>query len=122
MFVKRAEVARIAERHLEITGIRNTDYEIDGNRECVLLLTCDQEKLTKGRRQYLTTVSTVVPSKRLVLIKPHPFLVANTTLTGTTWIDPEDDGVITFNVIPRDDIDVTQLPYIAKVYMESLVR
>jgi hypothetical protein len=122
MFVTKTEVARIAERHMKITGTRGVDYEINGNRQCILLLTCDKEKVVKGKRQIIKLTTSVKPSKRLILVKPHPRLVNETTLTGTTWIDPEDTGDIHFNVIPQDEIILGELPYLAKIYMESLIR
>ena len=121
MFTKRAELVSAAAR-CPMTGEAGVDYKIDGNRDCVLLYTADKEEIKKGTRHKITLTTSIKPRKRLIMVKPNPALLDIAVVTGQVWLDPEDTGIITFNITPRVDIVFADLEYICKLYLESVIR
>ncbi len=121
MFARRAEMVSAASR-CPMTGEAGVDYKVDGNRDCILLYTADKEGIKKGTRYKVTLTTAVKPRKRLIVVKPNPALLEMAVVTGPVWLDPEDDGVISLNITPREDIVFADLEYICKLYLESTLR
>jgi hypothetical protein len=110
----------IATRKLQITGKKDLDYRIDGQKNGVFLLTANKEQLTKGKKHVIILVSQVRPTDRHVAVKINPEIVKAASVDGTRWLDRDEVGEIILNITPRVDLDLSSLEYIVKLLVEGM--
>ncbi len=121
MFARRGTFVSVAQRKVQILeGEKGIDYDIAGTRSGILLYTADKEQLTKGKKHVIMLVSKVRPTDRHLAVKVNPEIYRLATVTGPTWIDPEDAGEIVLNIVPRVDMDLGSLDYIVKLLVEGM--
>jgi hypothetical protein len=121
IFHKGSEIRAITNRKLTITGGEvDIDYSVSTNARGVLLYTADKELLTKGKKHVIILVCKVVPVDRMVAVKVHSELYKSATVTGPSWIDPDDSGEIVLSITPRVDMNLAELDYIVKLFIEKI--
>ena len=121
MFAIKSALVSIGQRKLKINGgERNIDYTIDGQRNGIFIHSFDKEQLTKGKKHVIKAEMTVKPVARHVAVKVNPEIIMNATVSGTQWIDPDDEGYIILTVTPRVDLDLGSLDYIVKLLVEDV--
>ena len=121
MFAIKSTLVSIGQRKLKIEGgERNVDYTIDGQRNGIFIHSFDKEQLIKGKKYVIKAEVTVKPIARHVAVKVNPEIVAHASVTGTQWIDPDDEGFIILTVTPRVDLDLGSLDYVVKLLVEDV--
>jgi len=76
--------------------------------------------IPSGMSILVTTEATISPRKStLALVKYHPTLYRSGVVMGTSIIDVEDDGPVVFTFECLEDIDLSQLNYIVRIYLEG---
>lgn len=76
--------------------------------------------IPSGMSVLVTTEATISPRKStLALVKYNPILYRSGVVMGTSIIDVEDNGPVIFTFECLEDIDLSQLDYIVRIYLEG---
>lgn len=119
LFARKGALVSIGTRKVKLTGDKGLDYTIDGVKHGIYLHTSDSVLLPKNRKSIVTLTTTAIPADRVLAVKVNNDLYKTASITGPTYIDEFDDGVIVLTVIPREDIHLSEFDYIVKLLVEG---